>query len=140
VPADLDRRVAALKRSSIFAELDEPFLARLAEAMTDVELPAGHVLIEARMPGAGLYVIEDGAVTVQPRSGEPIDLGPGAVVGELALLTPDGTRTARVQAKTPLRCLALDRRAFQRALDDEPRLAVALLQVAVERLAGQLPS
>jgi CRP-like cAMP-binding protein len=72
VPADSDRRVAALGRSSIFAELDEPFLARLAGAMTEVELPAGHVLIEARMPGAGLYVSADGSVTGQPRSGEPV--------------------------------------------------------------------
>jgi CRP-like cAMP-binding protein len=132
--SDLDRRVAALRRSSIFAELDEPFLARLAEAMTDVELPAGHVLIEARMPGAGLYVIEDGAVSVQPRAGAPVDLGPGDVVGEIALLARDGVRTARVQAKTPLRCLALDRASFRQALDEEPKLAVALLEVAVARL------
>jgi CRP-like cAMP-binding protein len=135
VPADVDRRIAALKRSSIFAELDEPFLARLAESMTRVELPAGHVLIEARMPGAGLYVIEEGAVTVQPLVGDTRELGPGEIVGEIALLTPDGTRTARVQASTPLRCLALDRASFQRALEEEPALAVALLQIVAERLS-----
>lgn len=135
MPADVDRRIAALKRSSIFAELDEPFLARLAESMTRVELPAGHVLIEARMPGAGLYVIEEGAVTVQPLVGDTRELGPGEIVGEIALLTPDGTRTARVQASTPLRCLALDRASFQRALEEEPALAVALLQIVAERLS-----
>ncbi|HEU5362154.1 MAG TPA: cyclic nucleotide-binding domain-containing protein [Gaiellaceae bacterium] len=136
MPPDLDRRVAALRRSTIFAELDQPFLTRLAGAMTDVELPAGHVLIEPRTPGAGLYVIEDGAVTVTPRSGGQVELGAGEVVGEIALLARDGVRTARVQAKTPLRCLALDRASFQRALDEEPQLAVALLQVAAERLAA----
>ena len=135
MPVDLDRRVNALRRSSIFSELDDSFLTRLAGTMTDVELPAGHVLIEPRMPGAGLYVIEDGAVTVTPRSGEPVDLGAGDVVGEIALLARDGVRTARVQAKTPVRCLALDRASFQRALEEEPQLALALLQVAVERLA-----
>lgn len=140
MPDDLDRRVSALRCSSIFAALDEAFLARLAAAMTEVELPAGHVLIEPRAPGAGLYVIEDGTVTVQPRGGDQRVCGPGEVVGELALLMRDGTRTARVQAATPLRCLALDRVSFQRALDDEPRLAVALLHTAVERLAAQLPS
>jgi CRP-like cAMP-binding protein len=140
VPADLTRRVAALRRSSIFAELDEPFLARLAGEMTEVELPAGHVLIEARAPGAGLFVIEEGSVSVQPLAGPPVELGPGDVVGELALLTREGTRTARVQATTALRCLALDRASFQGALEDEPRLAAALLHVAAERLAGQLPS
>jgi CRP-like cAMP-binding protein len=135
VPADLDRRVAALRRSSIFAELDEAFLARLAGTMNEVELPAGHVLIEARTPGAGLYVIEEGTVAVQPLSGDARELGPGEVVGEIALLTPDGTRTARVQAKTEVRCLTLDRSSFRRALEKEPPLAAALLEIVAERLS-----
>jgi CRP-like cAMP-binding protein len=140
VPADPDRRVAALRRSSIFAGLDEEFLTRLAGAMTDVELPAGHILIEPRAPGSGLYVLEAGTVTVQPRTGDVVELGPGDVVGELALLTRDGRRTARVQAKTDVHALALDRPSFQQALEEEPRLAVALLDLAAERLSAQLPS
>jgi CRP-like cAMP-binding protein len=80
-------------------------------------------------------VIEEGAVTVQPLVGDTRELGPGEIVGEIALLTPDGTRTARVQASTPLRCLALDRASFQRALEEEPALTVALLQIVAERLS-----
>ncbi|MGZ4338750.1 MAG: cyclic nucleotide-binding domain-containing protein [Gaiellaceae bacterium] len=137
---ELTRRVSALRRASIFAGLDEPLLHRVAETMTEVELPAGHVLIESRTAGAGLFVIDEGTVSVEPRGAEPRELGPGEVVGELALLTRDGTRTARVQAKTAVRCLALDRTSFHSALAEEPRLAIALLQTAVERLAAQLPS
>jgi CRP-like cAMP-binding protein len=133
---DLDSRVAALRRSEVFSGLDEPFLTRLAASMSEVTVPAGRVLIEARAAGAGMFVIDEGTVTVQPRDADPIELGPGAIIGELALLTEHGTRTARVQAVTDVRCLTLDRATLQKAFEDEPRLAIALLQSAVERLSA----
>lgn len=137
---DLEPRVAALRRSAVFGALDEQFLDRLAASMSEVTFPAGHVLIEPRAAGSGMFVIDDGRVTVQPRDANPVELGPGEVVGELALLTPDGTRTARVQAATEVRCLTLDRATFQQALEEEPKLAIALLQSAVERLSAQILS
>jgi CRP-like cAMP-binding protein len=137
---DLAPRIAALRRSAVFGALEEPFLARLAGSMSEVTFPAGHVLIEPRAAGSGMFVIDDGRVTVQPRDAAPVELGPGEVVGELALLTEDGTRTARVQALTEVRCLTLDRATLQGALDDEPKLAIALLRAAVERLASQILS
>jgi len=98
------------------------------------------VLIEPRAIASGMFVIADGTVTVQPRDVDPTELGPGAVVGELALLTNDGTRTARVQAVTDVRCLTLDRATLQQAFEEEPKLAIALLQSAVERLSAQILS
>jgi CRP-like cAMP-binding protein len=137
---DLDSRVAALRRSAVFGGLDGEFLTRLATSMSEATFSAGRVLIEARAPGSGMFVIDEGTVTVHPRDSDPVVLGPGEVVGELALLTADGRRTARVQATTDVRCLTLDRATLQRALEDEPKLATALLQSAVERLSAQILS
>ena len=137
---DLESRVAALRRSAVFGRLDEPFLKGLALSMSEVTFPAGRVLIEPRAIGSGMFVIADGMVAVQPRDVDPTELGPGAVVGELALLTKDGTRTARVQAVTDVRCLTLDRATLQQAFEEEPKLAIALLQSAVERLSAQILS
>lgn len=137
---DLDSRVAALRRSAVFSSLDEPFLSRLARSMSEVTFPAGRVLIEPRAAGSGMFVIDEGTVIVHPRDAGPVELGPGEVVGELALLTEDGTRTARVQAATDVRCLTLDRATLQQALDEEPKLAIALLQGAVARLSAQILS
>jgi len=137
---DLDSRVAALRRSAVFGGLDEPFLNRLAASMSEVTFPAGRVLIEPRAAGSGMFVIDEGTVTVQRRDVDPTELGPGEVVGELALLTEDGTRTARVQAVTDVRCLTLDRVTLQRAFEEEPKLAIALLRSAVERLSAQILS
>jgi CRP-like cAMP-binding protein len=131
---DLDRRAEALRRAAIFGRLGEPSLRRVAALMTEVELPPGHVLIEPGQPGSGLFVIEEGSVSVQTRAGATSELGPGDVVGELALLSPDGVRSARVRATTSLRCLTLDRASFERAVAEEPGLAISLLAVAVERL------
>jgi len=138
--ADLGSRVAALRRSAVFGGLDEEFLNRLAASMSEVTFAAGRVLIEARAPGSGMFVIDEGTVTVHPRDSGPVELGPGEVVGELALLTADGTRTARVQAATDVRCLTLDRATLQQALEEEPKLATALLQSAVDRLSAQILS
>ena len=133
---DPDARVAALRRSPVFDGLDEQFLGRLAASMSEVAFPAGRVLIEARAPGTGMFVIDEGTVTVHPRDSEPVELGPGEVVGEIALLTADGTRTARVQAITDVRCLSLDRPTLQQALEEEPKFATALLESAAGRLSG----
>jgi CRP-like cAMP-binding protein len=135
-----DDRIAALRRSAVFGGLDEQLLTRLAGSMAEVTFPAGRVLIEPRAAGSGMFVIDEGTVVVHPRDAGPVELGPGEIVGELALLTQDGTRTARVQAKTDVRCLTLDRATLQQAFEDEPKLAIALLQSAVERLSAQLLS
>jgi CRP-like cAMP-binding protein len=143
VPHDtgqLTRRVDALRRAPLFAELPAPSLERIAHDMCEVEVPAGQLLIEAGMKGNGMFVIEEGSVVVQPRGVEPIELGPGEVVGELALLIKDASRTARVQAKTDVRCLSLDRQAFRQMIEAEPQLAIGLLENAVERLAELRPS
>jgi CRP-like cAMP-binding protein len=76
----------------------------------------------------------DGTAVVQTRR-ERVELGPGQFFGELALISSDATRTARVSAKTPLRCLALDRASFRTLVADYPDVAAALLEVALGRLA-----
>jgi CRP-like cAMP-binding protein len=50
-------------------------------------------------------------------------------------MSSDATRTARVRAKTPLRCLALDRASFRSLVAEHPDVAAALLEVALVRLA-----
>lgn len=140
IAEELERRVAALRRVPIFADLAETFLQRLAQMMGEVEVPAGHVLIEPRTKGSGMFVIEEGTVLVQARGTKRFEVGPGEVIGELALLMREGSRMARVQAKTPVRCLTLDRHSLQQALEEEPKLAIALLETAVERLAQLLPA
>lgn len=125
-------RIARLRTVPIFAELPNEALARLLETAASFEAPAGQVIAEAKMAGSGLFVIEEGTVTVEI-PGRPVDLGPGEFFGELSLLT-DAPRGARVRAKTPIRCLAVSRHDFDRTLAAEPAMAVAMLRGVARRL------
>jgi CRP-like cAMP-binding protein len=121
----------------LFAGLDGASLERIASIATEVALPAGRVLIERGQPGAGLYVIEDGVVSVELRD-RTVELGPGECVGELSLLVPDTTRSARVRSLTPVTLLAIGRSDFDALLRSEPPLAVALLRTVARRLLDMI--
>jgi CRP-like cAMP-binding protein len=125
-----------LRSSPLFARFDDATLERIAPPFSEVDFPANHVLIESRIPGAGMFVICEGTVVVEARGFER-ELGRGDVVGEISLIEDDGLRRARVVAKTPLRCLALDRAGFELLAAAEPQVTDAIRELARERL-GEL--
>ena len=92
---------------------DRALLRRLAAVGAEADVAAGQLLIERGQPGSGLYVVLDGSVVVEAPERTHV-LGPGSLVGERALLTPDGKRTARVRARTDGRVLAVARPDFER--------------------------
>jgi CRP-like cAMP-binding protein len=93
--------------------LDEAIVQRLMELGSDCAFQAGQVMIHLGEPGSGLFLITHGTVLVRAPEGES-EHGPGEVVGELALLTRDGIRSAQVLAKTDVRAVAVDRVTLER--------------------------
>ncbi len=77
----------------------------------------GHLLVEQGQLGTEIYLLLDGVVSVEV-DGEPlVELGPGAILGERAILE-GGRRTSTVKALTPVRVAVaseeqLDRDALQ---------------------------
>jgi CRP-like cAMP-binding protein len=132
----LKERTDALAGVPIFAGLSRSALERIARIANHLELRAGQVLIEPRAKGSGMFVLLDGAATVGIRGKSVRELGPGDIVGELALLTEGAVRTARVRATTPVRCVAISRNDFRKILSDEPRVALAILETVAARLAS----
>jgi hypothetical protein len=62
----------------------------------------GHIIVEQGQLGHELYLLLDGVVSVEV-DGEPLaELGPGAILGERALLE-GGRRTCTLKALTPVR-------------------------------------
>jgi CRP-like cAMP-binding protein len=113
-------------------------LEHLAAIATAVDTTPGQVLTQPGAPGSGLFIVDEGIVEVE-RPGQPsVEMGPGECFGELALLTDDGVRTARVRAKTAGRCWAIPRADFVDLLHREPPVAVALLAVLAQRLTDTL--
>ena len=131
----LSERVERLRSIDLFSQLDPEALGLVASLAVDVDVPAGSILTHPKQPGTGMFAIEDGRATVELRGGGTRHLGAGDCFGELALLTPEGRRTARVRAATDLKCLALSREDFRELLEREPRIGLALLEVLALRLA-----
>jgi CRP-like cAMP-binding protein len=130
----VDGRIEALRRVPLFADLGEDDLQCVADAVNEVEVPAGQLLVQPGTAGSGMFFIAEGTAVVETKRDE-VELGPGQFFGELALMSEDATRTARVQAKTDLRCLALDRASFRTLVAEHPEVAASLLEVALGRLA-----
>jgi hypothetical protein len=65
-------------------------------------LEPGDLLVEQGAPGDDLYLLVDGVLSVVVDGDEVGEIGPGAIVGELASLE-DGKRTATLMARTACR-------------------------------------
>jgi CRP-like cAMP-binding protein len=132
----INQRLETLKAIPLFEGLSQRSLRNILDMSGELEAEPGQVLVQPRMQGAGLFVIEEGTVVVELH-GKSIELGAGQFFGELALLTSTA-RTARVRAKTPARLIAISRSEFRNLLESEPKMAVAMLEVLAKRLADSI--
>jgi hypothetical protein len=81
-------------------------------------LQAGRTLIRQGEQGQELFLLFDGVLQVEV-DGEPVTrVGPGAILGEIALLQ-DGRRTATLRAVTPCRVAVVPRDQIDRAALEE---------------------
>jgi CRP-like cAMP-binding protein len=105
--------------------VDEDDLRKLESAGSEIAFGAGQMLIERGKPGTGLYVVVEGQIVVEAPEGTR-ELGPGSVVGERALLSEDGTRSARVRALTHGVVVAVERAEVDRLCAEDPGFAERL--------------
>lgn len=116
-----------------------PELAVGLEALSrPMKLKAGTILFETGDPGNGCYAVLEGSLRVSILSAEGDEqllavLGPGQLVGELALL--DGRpRSATVTALKPARLAFFDKRAFDRFAEENPEVYRHMLRIVGGRL------
>jgi CRP/FNR family transcriptional regulator, cyclic AMP receptor protein len=117
----------------LFANLEHEHLRAVAKLVVDFDAPAGHVIVQPGMIGAGLFLIEEGKATLTVQDRE-IELGPGEIVGELALLDDRHVHTTRVKTATPVKGYCITRDDFETLLRDEPKIAIPMLKVLAKRL------
>lgn len=106
-------------------------LRRLADAGVDRMLPAGTRLFRQGDLADGMYIIEAGVIELNFDEFKPsLRLGAGNVLGEFALITERGRRTATAVAETDCHLRHVDRVTFDRLLDQDPALIRQALQRA----------
>src|SRR6476659_10652618 len=129
----LVERVAALHRVELFAGIPGRVLAAVAEAGVEKRLAVGELLIEEGAVEAHLYAVVEGSVRVHRGDRTLVELGPGATVGELAVLMP-APRAASVTALEPTLVLRVDKTVLDALLVDWPELAQGVITELVSRL------
>ncbi len=122
---------ATLAPFPLFAWLEEEDFDELARAIAPRRLAAGEVLFREGEPGDAAYVEVGG------RKIRLAMIGPGALVGELALLDR-GRRSATVRATRASWVLLLLRSDFERVFRARSHFAYALLDTVVDGLAERL--
>lgn len=108
-------------------------LAVVARLMDRVELPEGRVLVKEGRPGIECFVIDEGSVSVTRGGEEVAVLGPGDVLGELAILS-GGRRDATGTAVTPVTVYVLHQSAFHGVLSEVPSVRNHVFSVLARRL------
>ncbi len=126
-------RAKELARLAPFAGCTVPQLEDVARRSDEVERPAGWVLTVEGDVGRECFVIADGEAVVMIDGDEVATLGPGDIVGEMALLDRD-RRSATVIATTPLRAVVMTGRQFDAITDRYPSVAMAVMGTLAQRL------
>ena len=107
-------------------------LRRWREVTDQVELDAGDVLLEEGRIGNCFFLIAEGTAT-RSRSGRRLgELGPGAHVGEVAILGL-GPQPATVTATSDMRAFVVSRQHFLALAHDMPLVQRRLFPDVVER-------
>ncbi len=128
-PSHLDH----LANVPLFSACSRKELQAVAKASAELDLAAGKVLCEQGSVGREAFVIVEGTAEVRRNNKKVTTVGPGACVGELALLD-HGPRTATVTADTDLKVLVLGAREFAAIVDDVPAIAHKLLKTLAARI------
>jgi CRP/FNR family transcriptional regulator, cyclic AMP receptor protein len=124
--------VERLRRLPLFGELDHHDLAQLLRWVHEVEFSDGDLLFEQGSMPHELYVIEEGSVEVSRDGRRVATLGPGEVVGEMALLKLE-RRWATVIATGHVHAVALAADDLASMSEQMPELAERLRETMLRR-------
>jgi NTE family protein len=117
----------------ILAALPEDSRRRLEVASRLVTVPAGSWLIQAGDPPGSAFVVRRGRLEIDVVGQIVRELGPGEVIGELALLTGE-ERSAGVRARRDSTVLEIPRAAFEDVLAADATASRVMLRQIAQRL------
>lgn len=128
----IDPKLARLKASPTFAQLGDRRLKSLAPFTDDIEVPAGTTLMEEGSLPHELEVVVSGTADVLVGGTKVGELGPGDVIGEMALVNRT-TRSATVVTTSSAHLIVISSRAFAGLMEKFPALAEDLRKMAESR-------
>ena len=116
-------------------DLSDRDLKKVVDKGQHVSLPANWSLIWEKTPADKAYLIVEGTVSVRKGKEEVAQLGPGDVIGEMAIVGHK-LRSASVVSITPVEVIHFTREALQDLLDEVPAFGTALRGTTEDRLGS----
>ncbi len=133
----LDQDVEFLQSIPLFSDFPAEQLRLIAFSAEPLRLPEGTTIFREGAEADSGYVVVSGAVELAAERGdgrrEVAVAGPGALIGELALLCPT-TRPVTAVTIEPTELMAVSRRLLRRVLEEYPDMAERLRLALSERL------
>ena len=123
-----------LREVDLLRGLKESDLVSLAADLAERRVAAGDPIVGEGTGGVAFFFILEGETSVSVAGEEVATLKRGDYVGELALLDPEGPRSATVTAKTDVVLAAMSAWQFRPFVLAHPDVAWLLLQRLARRL------
>ena len=124
-----------LARVPLFSALDAELLADVAATASEVRVGAGEWVFREGDPGDAMYVVRAGRIEIVDAEGKVFrELGKGAAIGELALITGE-PRAASIRAARDCELVEIGKASFQRLMDGSLELSRALNVQLARQLA-----
>lgn len=125
--------VAKLKGVAFFDGFSDDELTRVAALADDVDAETGAVLMDQGRVGQECYVILEGHAGVYVADEHLASIGPGSMVGEMALIE-HRPRMATVVAETPMKLIVFDTAHFKTLLQEMPKAHDRVMELLANRL------
>lgn len=124
-----------VESSHLFKTLDEAGRQDLIESGYVIGYSEGETLVKQGDTGSVMYLVMHGKIAVETDKGAGssiilAELGRGACIGEVALLT-GSPRTATVKALGDVKVVAFEKHRVMRVIDAHPKVR-ALLEAMIE--------
>lgn len=126
-------RLLFVRGVSIFNELRDDFLVRLASIMDELAFPIGHTIFTHGQEGRSLYIIVSGRVKVHIGDRVLAELEKGACFGEMSVFDAE-PRSASVTTLESCECLMLTQQQLYEAIDETPGIAVNIIRLLSRRI------
>ena len=102
------------------------------------QIMPGETLFLEDDAGDCMYIVIRGMVNIVTFGRELEDVGPGGVIGEIALID-DGLRSASAIAAEQTDVLIIDRNAFRKLVRKEPQFALDVMRIMAGRVRQSTP-
>jgi CRP-like cAMP-binding protein len=122
-----------LANVAFFEGFDHEHLRRVAALSSEVESPAGSVIIDQGDAGVDCFVIVEGSASVYMSDQFIAAVGDGTMIGEMSLVD-HRPRNATVVADTDCKLLRFQAKQFRQLLDEMPKASERVMTLLHDRM------